>query len=156
MRPVIRAEGTVVIERSPRQVLEYVLDLDRYRQADGKITSVSEQPLLGPESPEGRARYRGRLRMLPTPSQWQTVSLTPWKRLELRTEPGQWTAHLATFIGGFICEELEGGGTRLTHYEQFDFRPPANWVMDRYLGQWMQKYLDEEELPRLKTLIEAT
>lgn len=153
---MIRAEGSIVMERSPRRVLEYVLDLDRYRQADEKITSVSEQPVLGLERCDGRARYRGRLRILPTPSQWQRVSLKPWERLELRTEPGQWTAHLATFVGGFICDELGGGTTRLTHFEQFDFRPPANWLMDRYLGRWLQDYLVERELPQLKRLIEAT
>jgi hypothetical protein len=153
---MIRAEGSVVIERSPRQVLEYILDLDRYRRADAKITRVSEQPVLGSERREGRARYRGRLRLLPTPSQWQTVRLTPWERLELRTEPKQWTAHFARFVGGFICEGLSDDETRLTHFEEFDFRAPVSWVMDRYLGQWMQRYLDQTELPQLKALIEAT
>lgn len=137
-------------------MLEYVLDLDRYRRADAKITSVSEQPILGLQNRKGRARYRGRLRGFPTPSQWQTASLSPWERLELSTEPGQWTAHLATFTGGFVCEELEDGRTRLTHFEQFDFRAPAKWVLDRYLGRWMQNYLVTKELPQLKALIEAT
>lgn len=152
---MIRAEGTILIDRSPQRVLEYVLDLDRYRQADEKITSVTVQPVLDPEDREGRARYRGRLRGFPTPSQWQTVTLTPWTRLELRTEPGQWSASLATFSGGFICEEADDDSTRLTHFEQFDFRAPAGWMMDRYLGRWMQQYLVERELPQLKRLIEA-
>ena len=153
---MIRAEGSIVIGRSPRQVLEFVLDLDRYRQADAKITSVSAQPSLGPDTRVGRARYRGRLRGLPTPSQWQTVSLYPWERLELATEPGQWTARLATFIGGFVCDEIGDGTTRLTHFEQFEFRAPMRWIADPYLGQWMQDYLTETELPQLKHLIEAT
>lgn len=153
---MIRAEGTVVIERSPREVLEFVLDLNRYRNADAKITSVTEQPTLDADNREGRARYRGRLRGFPTPSQWQIVSLVPWQRLELRTEPGQWTARFATFFGGFCCEEVESACTRLTHFEQFDFRPPANWLFDRYLGNWLQDYLVRRELPKLKALIEAT
>lgn len=153
---MIRAEDSIVIERSPREVLEFVLDLDRYRQADAKITGVSAQPTLGPENRVGRARYRGRLRGFPTPSQWQTVSLDPWARVELRTEPGQWTAHLARFVGGFVCEEIADGRTRLTHFEQFEFRAPMRWVIDRYLARWMQRYLAETELPKLKSLIEAT
>lgn len=153
---MIRAEGTVTIERSCRQVLDFVLDLNRYREADAKITSVTEQPSLGLENREGRARYRGRLRGFPTPSQWQVVSLVPWQSLELRTEPGQWTARFATFTGGFRCEELGSARTRLTHFEEFDFRPPARWIFDRYLGRWLQDYLVERELPKLKALIEAT
>lgn len=153
---MIRAEGSVVIERSPRKVLEYVLDLDRYRQADEKIVSISEQPHLDEQNRTGRARYRGRLRGFPTPSQWQTVALSPWDGLEFRTEAGQWTARLAMFVGGFGCEELEDGGTRLTHFEQFEFRGPGTWILDRYLGRWMQDYLIATELPRLKALIEGT
>jgi hypothetical protein len=153
---VIRAEGTIVINRPARTILDFVLDLDRYRQADAKITSVDHQPSLGPDNREGRARYRGRLRGLPTPYQWQTVRLEPWTRLELQTEPGQWTAALATFVGGFICEQASGGATKLTHFEQFDFRPPARWIIEPYLRRWMQQYLMEVELPRLKVLIEAS
>jgi len=151
---MIRAEAEVRIERSPREVLRFVLDLDRYRQADAKITSVAAQPTLNAEHRTGRARYRGKLRGLPTPSQWQLVSLEPWHRLELRTEPGQWTARMATFEGGFVCEELDDGATQLTHYEQFDFRRPANWVLEPFLNAWMQRYLVDVELPTLKALIE--
>ncbi len=152
---MIRAEASIVIGRSPREVLEYVLDLDRYRLADAKITSVSQQPALGVQNRQGRARYRGRLRGFPTPSQWQSVVLSPWERLELRTEPGQWTARMATFNGGFVCEKVDDETTRVTHYEQFDFRAPARWVLDRYLGRWMQDYLVRRELPRLKALVEG-
>lgn len=153
---MIRAEGTVEIERPPREVLEFVLDLDRYRLADEKITKVAAQPTLGEDQRTGRALYRGKLRGFPTPSQWQTVSLDPWSRLDLTTEPGQWTARMATFEGGFICEELDGGSTRLTHFEQFDFRPPAKWLLEPYLDKWMQRYLVDVELPKLKVLIEAS
>jgi hypothetical protein len=37
---VIVGEGTAVIRRSPRDVPEFVLDLERYRQADSKIAGV--------------------------------------------------------------------------------------------------------------------
>lgn len=153
---MIRAEGTVQIDRPPREVLEFVLDLDRYRQADEKITSVSSQPNLGEEQRTGRAHYRGKLRGFPTPSQWQVVSLDPWRRLDLKTEPGQWTARMATFEGGFVCEELDSGSTALTHFEQFDFRAPAKWILEPYLDGWMQRYLVDVELPKLKALIEAS
>ncbi len=152
---MIRAEASIVIDRSPREILEFVLDLDRYRQADAKITRVDHQPDLTGGTIEGRARYRGRLRGFPTPPQWQLVRLDPWRSLRLSTTPGQWTARLSTFEGGFVCEATTSGATTLTHYEQFSFRPPISWLADPYLGGWMQRYLEDEELPRIKTLIES-
>lgn len=152
---VIRAEASISIDRSPREVLEFVLDLDRYRQADTKITKVDHQPHLAENTTEGRARYRGRLRGLPTPPQWQLVQLDPWRSLRLCTAPDQWTARLAQFEGGFVCDETGSGATTLTHYEQFDFRRPIHRLADPYLRKWMQRYLEDEELPRLKALIES-
>lgn len=150
---MIRAEGTITIAATPRQVLEWILDLDRYRAADGKITRVHHQPTITPDQPTGRARYRGRLRGLPTPSQWQTVTLEPWTSLRLATEPGQWTAGLAHFEGGFECHPLPGGETKLLHYEQFRFRV-GDAIFRYFLVGWMQRYLDDVELPLLKELIE--
>ena len=37
---MIVGEGTALIRRSPRDILEFVLDLERYRQADTKIGRV--------------------------------------------------------------------------------------------------------------------
>jgi carbon monoxide dehydrogenase subunit G len=39
---VIVGEGTAVIRRPPRDVLEFVLDPERYRQADTKIEETAE------------------------------------------------------------------------------------------------------------------
>lgn len=150
----MRAEATITIAAEPRAILEYVGDLRRYRQADRKITTVHEQPSVSEASPRSRARYRGRLRGLPTPPQWQTVVLEPWTRLTLRSEPGQWTTRLATFEGEFVCEPADDGRTRVTHHEQFDvhraLRPLATW----FLGAWLQQDI-EEEMQRLKQLVEG-
>jgi len=37
---MLSAEATALIRRSPRDILEFVLDLERYRQADTKIGRV--------------------------------------------------------------------------------------------------------------------
>jgi hypothetical protein len=151
---MIRAEGQITIDRSAREVLEFVLDLDRYRQADAKIVKVNDQPTVDEDQPAGRARYRGALRGIRTPPQWQIVTLTPWSAVRLHTAPNQWTARFARFEGGFECVPADGGGTRLTHYEQFDFRALAP-AADRFLRTWLQRYIDDEEMPRLKSLIET-
>jgi hypothetical protein len=74
--------------------------------------------------------------------------------VRLHTAPRQWTALFARFEGGFECTPDGQGGTRLVHYEQFDFRVLAP-VADRFLGTWLQHYIDDEEMPRLKALIES-
>ena len=149
---MIQAEGrrrVITIAATRRQVLEWILDLDRYRAADGKITQVDHQPSITPDERTGPARYRGRLRGLPTPSQWQTVTLEPWTKWELETEPGQWTSRLALFEGGFECEPLADDMTRLRHYERFRFKM-GEAVLRRFLERWMQRYMDDVELPKLE------
>jgi hypothetical protein len=149
----MRAQATITIAAQPRAVLEYIGDLRRYRQADHKITTVHDQPAVSPSSPRSRARYRGRLRGLPTPPQWQSVVLEPWHRLTLASEPGQWTARLAAFEGGFVCEPIGEGLTSVTHYEQFEFHPVLRRLAESFLAEWMQADI-EQEMQRLKDLIE--
>ena len=149
----MRAQATTTIAADPRTVLEYIGDLRRYREADHKITRVHDQPSVSPSAPRSRARYRGRLRGLPTPPQWQSVELEPWSRLVLRSEPGQWTARLAAFEGGFVCEPTGGGVTAVTHYEQFEFHPLLRRLAESFLADWLQADI-EQEMRRLKELIE--
>lgn len=149
----MRAQATTTIAADPRTVLEYISDLRRYRQADHKISTVHEQPSVSESSPRSRARYRGVLRGLPTPPQWQSVVLEPWTRLTLRSEPGQWTTRMAAFEGGFVCESIGEDTTRVTHYEQFDFHPMLRRLAESFLADWLQADIDQE-MHRLKELIE--
>lgn len=150
----MRAEASIIIEAAAKQILEFVSDLERYRQADHKIASVKQQPTVSPESPTSRARYSGRLRGVPTPPEWQVVHLEPWSRLTLRSEAGQWTNRFATFEGAFICDTLDDGRCHVTHYEQFTWHPAVRSLAERGLANWLQDDI-EDEMQRLKTLIEA-
>lgn len=150
----MRAEATIQIDAAPRTVLEFVADLRRYKRADHKIAAVQSQPSVDPASPRSRARYRGRLRGLPTPPEWQSVVLEPWTRLTLRSEPNQWTNRIATFEGGFICEQVNDEATQVTHYEQFNFNGALRAVAEAFLADWLQRDI-EQEMQRLKDLIET-
>lgn len=150
----MRAESTITIAAGPRTVLEYVSDLSRYREADHKISTVHEQPSVSETSPQSRARYRGRLRGLPTPPQWQSVLLEPWSRLTFRSEPGQWTTRIAAFEGGFLCEPAADGPTTVTHYEEFRFHRVLRPLAEAFLADWLQEDIDQE-MHRLKELIES-
>lgn len=143
---MLRIEASVQIARPPQVILDWISDLDRYRRADRKITSVRLQE-------PGRVRYRGRLRGLPTPLDEQTVHLEPGHSLRFRGAP-RWTRRLLDFDGGFTCDSA-GGGTIVVHDEQFGFKPaPVRWLAEWWLGAWLQADIEAEVL-RLKDLVEA-
>lgn len=150
---MLRAEGTTVIEADARGVLEYVLDLDRYRRADPKIGAVKQAPGLD-ETGRGRARYRGKLRGLPTPVDTQDIELERWSRLTIRGAPGVWTRWFTEFEGSFACEPVDGG-TMVTHTETFWFKPaPVRWLANAYLARWLHDEMPKE-MAMLKQLVEA-
>ncbi len=151
---MVHAEAEVQIERSPEQILRWVLDLDRYKLADQKITTVVDRPVLD-ASGNGVARYRGRLRGIPTPVDTNLVSLQAWEKLTFQGAPGVWTRRLVDFTGTFQCTPTDDGSTTLRHTETFRFHPApmerlAGWV----LGRWLQREI-ETEVHRLKGLIES-
>lgn len=141
----VRAEVTV--NRSPEQILDWVSDLERYRQADTKIIKVLHQ------EPD-RVRYRGRLRGIPTPADENVVTAEPGRSLTFTGAPGRWTRRLLDFEGSFVCHPADGG-TRVVHRESFTFKPaPVRLLAEAYLGRWLQRQIDVE-MHRLKTSIEA-
>jgi hypothetical protein len=151
---MVHAEAMVQIDRSARGILEWVLDLDRYKQADQKITKVVDRPVLD-ASGSGIARYRGRLRGIPTPLDTNVVTLQEWERLVFESAPGVWTRRLVDFIGTFECTSNSGGGTTLRHAETFRFHPAlVDRLAGRVLGRWLQEEI-EVEVQRLKNLIES-
>lgn len=150
----MRAEAGITIQAPAKQILLFVCDLERYRQADHKIATIKQEPSVSPTSPTALTRYSGRLRGAPTPAEWQIVHLEPWSRLTLRSKPGQWTNRLATFEGGFICDDLDDGCCHVTHYEQFTWHPVIKSLAERALANWLQNDI-EDEVQRLKTLIET-
>lgn len=151
---MVHAEAEVQIERSPEQILRWVLDLDRYKLADQKITKVVDRPVLD-ASGNGVARYRGRLRGLPTPVDTNLVSLQAWEKLTFQGAPGAWTRRLVDFTGTFQCTPTGDGSTTLRHTETFHFHPaPMERLADRVLGRWLQREI-ETEVHRLKELIET-
>lgn len=150
---MLSAEATVVIDRAPRQILEWVLDIDRYRQADTKIGLVVEHPHLD-ENGRGRLRYRGRLRGLPTPVDTNEVRLDRWSGLTFTGAPEVWTRRLVGFEGTFRCEPVDGG-TRVTHRETFDFHPAlVRRLAEAFLGRWLPGQV-AAEMDRVKEMIEA-
>ncbi|HKY14792.1 MAG TPA: SRPBCC family protein [Microthrixaceae bacterium] len=143
---MLRTEASVDIDRPAEVILEWILDLERYRRADRKITKVVLQE-------PGRVRYRGRLRGIPTPIDEQAVHHEPGRSLVFRGAP-RWTRRVVDFEGGFHCTPIPGG-TRVVHRECFGFKPaPVRWIAEAWLEPWLQRDV-EAEVGRLKDLVET-
>jgi hypothetical protein len=144
---VIVGEGTVLIRATPKEILEFVLDLERYRRADTKIGRVH---WLKRDGDRGRVKHGGRLRGVPGRPLESEFTLTPWTRLEFRSVRAPWP--LAHFEGLFTCEETPDG-TRVHHREAFGFRGLLAGAIDRFLGRWLAQDTPRE-MERMRAILE--
>ena len=139
---VVRAEATRVVPATSQEVLEFVLDLERYRQADTKIGRVT-RPVVLDDHDEGRARYWGRLRGLPPAPDTNIVRLDRWRELTFTGAPRQPARLVVDFTGRFTCTDTEAG-CELTHSYEMTFRRPLRWIYEPLLRDWLQAELDDE------------
>lgn len=130
---MIFGEASVTVTATPEEVLAFLWDLERYREADHKIGRVlSSQP----DGDELVVRFVPRMRGLPGPPVRQRLRRTGPHRVDITDEPGSWTSRLQTF-SGFLTAEPTEDGTLVTHREQLDFRGPLAGVMERSLRRWL-------------------
>ena len=134
--------ATAEISATPEQVLEFVLDLDRYRQADHKITSVSS--VTGPdENGVGSVRLWGKLPGMPPALDRQDFTLERWRRLTFVGAPRQPGRLVFGFIGTFDCVPIDDELTQVTHAYEFTFRPPFRWL-ERRMSSPLADEIDQE------------
>jgi len=148
----LTVSATAVIQASPQEVLEFVLDLESYRQADRKITRVAS--VAGPdEHGRGSARLWGKLPGLPPAPDRQDFTLEKWRRLTFVGAPRQPGRLVFGFVGTFDCEPINDVGTQVTHAYEFEFTPPFRW-MERRMADPLAAEIDAE-VERLATLLSA-
>lgn len=142
--------ATADVAATPQAVLEFVLDLDRYRQADHKITRVSS--VTGPdEAGRGSVRVWGRLPGLPVAPDRQDFTLERWSRLTFVGAPRQPGRLVFNFVGTFECVPLDDHTTRVTHAYDFTFRTPFRWI-ERRLKEPLNREI-EAEVARLAEIV---
>ncbi len=138
----LTVSATAEISATPQEVLEFVLDLDRYRQADHKIIRVSS--VTGPdENGAGSVRLWGKLPGMPPALDRQDFTLEKWRRLTFvgaRRQPGRLVFE---FIGTFDCEPIDDQVTRVTHAYEFTFRRPFGWL-ERRMSAPLADEIDQE------------
>ena len=144
---VICGEGRTVIRRSPKDILEFVLDVEQYRRADLKIGRVH---YVHRDGNEGEVRHGGRLLGLPAPPAVLAFTLTPYSRLDFRGVTMPWP--LRGFTGFFTCEESPQG-TIMVHRECFIFGRVSGTLFRLLLGWWLKRDTPAEVL-RMKRLLE--
>ena len=147
---VIAGEGSAVVRCSPRAAYEFVLDLERYRQADHKIGAVHSVAWHGDE---GEVHYSGRFRGWPTPAVRQTITVEPYRRIDVRSKPGTAADALSRFHGVFTFEELGDGTTRVFHREELGLHPAVAWLLAPLLRDWLAADTPLE-IARMKALLE--
>jgi len=136
-----------VIQRPPKDILDFVLDVDRYRLADLKIGRVHYVHRNGNE---GEVRHGGRLLGLPAPAAVLAFTLTPYSRLDFRGVAMPWP--LRGFSGFFTCQDSPEG-TMVVHRECFIFGRVSGQLFKRLLGWWLKRDTPAEVL-RMKRLLE--
>lgn len=143
---MVTAEASTRIRRPPEAILEWIRDLDRYRQADTKITKVLRQD-------EDRVLFRGRLRGIPTPADENVIEHVPGRSLTFLGAP-RWTRRVLDFRGSFHCEQIDGE-TLVVHREEMTFKPRLlDLIVTRWLRSWIANDI-VEEMARLRELIES-
>lgn len=146
----LTVSATAEISATPEQVLEFVLDLDRYRQADHKITRVSS--VTGPdENGVGSVRLWGKLPGMPPALDRQDFTLEKWSRLTFVGAPRQPGRLVFDFIGTFDCVPIDDELTRVTHAYEFTFRRPFRWL-ERRMSAPLADEIDQE-VKRLSELL---
>jgi len=138
----LTVSSTAEISATPQEVLEFVLDLDRYRQADQKITRVSS--VTGPdENGVGTVRLWGKLPGMPPAPDRQDFTLDRWSRLTFVGAPRQPGRLIFDFIGTFDCVPIDDAMTRVTHAYEFTFRRPFRWL-ERRMSAPLADEIDQE------------
>ncbi|HWD52832.1 MAG TPA: SRPBCC family protein [Acidimicrobiales bacterium] len=146
---MIVGEGRTIVAVPPSGVLDFVLDLERYRQADHKIGRVGP---VTRDGAGGTAVFSGRIKGMPGPSGTYPFTLTPTS-LKFGSPiegPARW---FLDFEGSFECQET-GDGTVVVHREVFDFKPPWRWFVEPFLRRWLERDT-VQEMARFKVLVEG-
>lgn len=146
----LNVSSAAEVSATPQEVLEFVLDLERYKQADLKITRVSS--VTGPDANgAGSIRVWGKLPGMPAAPDRQDFTLEKWSRLTFVGAPRQPGRLVFNFTGTFDCVPVDDEVTQVTHAYEFTFRRPFRWL-ERRIAEPLAAEIDDE-VKRLAELL---
>jgi hypothetical protein len=146
---VIVGEAETTVRVSQAAVVEFVLDLKRYRLADHKIGRVGE---IARSGDTGTVTFAGRIRGLPGPTGVYPFEITA-TGLRFGSPIAGMARWFLDFEGTFDCRET-AEGTVVRHREAFEFKRPWRWLAAPLLRRWLENDTTDEML-RFKQVIES-
>jgi Polyketide cyclase / dehydrase and lipid transport len=146
---LIVGEASATVKASPREVFDFVIDLERYRQADHKIGHVGD---VRRSRHGGTAHFSGRIRGIPAPAGTYPFALTRSRLVFGTPIAGPARRFLESFEGSFDCE-VTPDGTLVTHREAYGFKRPWRWLAEPLLRRWLERDT-AAEMVRFKALVE--
>jgi len=137
----VTAAASVEVATSARTVLEFVLDLERYKHADPKIVRVSsvDEP---DEQGRGSVRIWATMWRLPPAPDRHDISLERWSRVTFTGARRQLGRLMFDFTGVVECTPTTTG-TLVTHSYEIRFKGPFRLLEPR-LERWLTAQIDEE------------
>lgn len=140
-------EATEHIDATADEVLAFVMDLDRYRQADHKIRRVRSTRREGDDVVVSMWTRAGGL---PVPAT-QRLRLSPGERIDVTNEPS-WQDRMVDFRGEFVCEPVPEG-VKVTHRYTFSFKGPGK-LLEPLLRSWLTRDI-KNEVRRMRLILES-
>jgi hypothetical protein len=148
---VISGHGATEVAASPEEVVEFVMDLERYAQADWKIGWVYAVERHGDRA---EVCFRGKMAGLPGPKTRQLLEVTSeedgTRRVKV-TNLKSWMDHLYRFSGLVEARPVPGGAA-VFHVETLMFAAPWRVVLEPLLSRWLARDT-EAEVQRLGVLL---
>jgi len=140
---------------APETYLEFVLDVERYREVDDKIGPIAWVRRQGDLT---ELKFRPRLpgMNMPEPYAVSQMRLTPGQRIDVRLAPlprNLANRLVSKFTASFACEPVAGGQTRVTRMISFRFNPLVRWLFEPTLRRTLPESV-ERELRLAKEILE--
>ena len=150
---MIQVEVVETIAVTPEQVLDLVMDIERYAEVDAKI-----RPVLWARREGHRLEFacRPKLGGVRQPKVVQFAELTPGQRVDigLLPKPHNRLAHaMAHFEASFECVAVTGG-TQVTRRLRFTFTPAVRWLMEPLFRRRLLREV-HDEINLAKSYLEA-
>ena len=138
------ARTTEFIRAAPEDVLEFIMDVERYAEIDEKIRSLLWVRRMGNLT---EFAFRPKLAGLIGPTLVSQEWLTPGRGrvdIVLAPAPHNLLIRLITkYEASFECVAVPGG-TEVTRSERFRLNPPFRWVFESFLRRHMPTLVQKE------------
>jgi len=142
---VVCVELTRTFGCTPEAYLDFVMDVERYREVDDKLGPIAwvrrDGNLL-------EFKFKPRLpgMNLPEPGTVSRMRLTPGERIDVRLAPlprNLLNRLVSRFAASFACEPVVDG-TRVTRTISFHFNPLVRWLFEPTLRRTLPASVERE------------